>query len=388
MALRTSSTETTVTANWSSHGTSGNLVSYYFLEVYRGSESSSNLVDSARNISSSTRSHTFRGLSSDTNYLIKLWSRNSSNQTIKVERQQIRTQPGAPSRPTLSTSVSGRTVEIWGYAGSNTSQVRLFTSGMSPSSEIFYTGSNGYYSTTRTGNWNTSYEIHARGERGSDQSTTVTSYVSIGSPPPEPPDTPTNFRVYDRTSTTLGFAWNTVPRANRYVLEIYRSSNDTLVWDSRNIRGGSVWSGTLTRGVSYYAKLYASGDGGNSRPTYIYSLSVGYERPRDWSWITPKTKGRGYNIRGGYWDDLVTYDELVSFRDRINAFRQYKELSSYSFSSISKGQVFTATMYNQMETAISSMSPPTSTYGQQSSGSSRSIDELLNRLRDSLNSIR
>lgn len=202
-----------------------------------------------------------------------------------------------------------------------------------------------------------------------------------------PPPTPTNFRVYDRSATELAFAWNTVSGANRYVLEIYRSSNDALVWDARNITGGSIWAGPLISGVSYYAKLYANGEGGNSVPTFLYSIIAGLERPYNWDWYIDKRKGRTYNIFNNSWTNLVSYDEVVAFRTRINAFRTYKGMNTYSFSAISRGSVFTATMYNQMETAIRAMNPPISTHGQQSSGSSQTVDALLNRLMDSLNSI-
>lgn len=385
MALTTSNvTTSSFTVNWTSHGAN---VSTYNIEIYQGAT----LIHNIRDIGAGARSYGFSyGIQSGTTYRIKMFSRTSSNTTINIEEMYVTTQYvlGSVGSISISNVSQNSFYASWNTATNATNysvEVRL---GSSTGLLVYYS----YGSLTSTGitigglSAGSYYHIKVWATRaGSPNGNPSTTGASTASIPL--PSTPTNFRVYDGGATYVSVAWNSSSGANRYVVEVYRASNNVLVWDNRNITGTSVVITGLTNGVTYNIKLYANNGGGNSSPVWLYNVQVGFPRPANWSWTIVKAKGRSYTIVNNRFTNLVSYDEIMRFRTRINEFRVYKNMSQYSFSSISRGTVFTATMYNQMEAAIRAMNPPVSTYGQQSAGSSYTVDELLNRLRLSLNSI-
>lgn len=103
-------------------------------------------------------------------------------------------------------------------------------------------------------------------------------------------------------------------------------------------------------------------------------------RPSNWSWPFSVASGQ---------DCYVNATDWIAFQDRINEFRQYKNLSNYSFTKspyVASGQPFYAWLANQAVTAISQMSPPTSPPATVSSLDDFTAD-WLNQLTNSLNSI-
>lgn len=100
-------------------------------------------------------------------------------------------------------------------------------------------------------------------------------------------------------------------------------------------------------------------------------------RPSNFSWTYSKTSGGDFNLLASEWNNLIS---------KVNDFRQYKGLSSYSFTTASSGADFAAFYFNQAVTAISAMSPPTSSPSSVSSGQDI-YASYLNGLVDSLNSI-
>jgi hypothetical protein len=97
-------------------------------------------------------------------------------------------------------------------------------------------------------------------------------------------------------------------------------------------------------------------------------------RPYNWEWCSAKTSGSDFYVSAVEWND---------FCERINAFLQYKDLSTHTFSSVGSGEDVSATIFNQATNAISYMVP---SYGPMQSGWSI-YAEYFNNIRDELNSI-
>lgn len=66
-------------------------------------------------------------------------------------------------------------------------------------------------------------------------------------------------------------------------------------------------------------------------------------RPSNWAWYTPKVSGQPFTM---------IYYEWNNFMDHINAFRYYKDLPNYPYTSANSNNPFTATQYNQARNAI------------------------------------
>lgn len=71
------------------------------------------------------------------------------------------------------------------------------------------------------------------------------------------------------------------------------------------------------------------------------------ERPDNWAWISTIASGRAVSITAAEWN---------AFCVRINEFREYKGLSAYSFTTVSKGTKISATICNQAWSAIYAIS--------------------------------
>lgn len=69
-------------------------------------------------------------------------------------------------------------------------------------------------------------------------------------------------------------------------------------------------------------------------------------RPSDWQWWNSIYQGAKIKISADEWN---------SFCARINEFRAYKGLASYSFTKVSSGNKISASVVNQAVTAISAI---------------------------------
>ena len=110
---------------------------------------------------------------------------------------------------------------------------------------------------------------------------------------------------------------------------------------------------------------------------YIEPPAPSVIRPSNFSWTHEKTQGGSFNLTADEWNALTA---------RINAFREYWGLNSYSFTYAYKGNDFTAAMYNQAVNAIKDISG----YGSRLSTVSKGNNVTaagLNLLRDELNDI-
>lgn len=128
-------------------------------------------------------------------------------------------------------------------------------------------------------------------------------------------------------------------------------------------------------GAAKYNNVWYTIDSGTSYST----LACSPARPTNWSWSFTVAAGQSCQVPASSW---------LSFQNKINAFRAYKGLSSYSFTTagISSGNTFYASFANEARAAISAMSPPTSVPSSVSSGSAFTA-AWLNQLTNALNSI-
>ena len=134
----------------------------------------------------------------------------------------------------------------------------------------------------------------------------------------------------------------------------------------------------VTAGTIYYiwVRQY-SGNSTGAIDLYIEPPEAAAVRPSNFSWTYTKTKGGSFNLTAAEWNALTA---------RINAFREYKGLSSYSFTYAYKGNDFTAAMYNQAVNAIKGISGYGSYLSTVSKGDTVTAAGL-NLLRDELNAI-
>ena len=134
----------------------------------------------------------------------------------------------------------------------------------------------------------------------------------------------------------------------------------------------------VTAGTIYYiwVRQY-SGNSTGAIDLYIEPPEAAAVRPSNFSWTYTKTQGGSFNLTAAEWNSLTA---------RINAFREYKGLSSYSFTYAYKGNDFTAAMYNQAVNAIKGISGYGSYLSTVSKGDTVTAAGL-NLLRDELNAI-
>lgn len=130
-------------------------------------------------------------------------------------------------------------------------------------------------------------------------------------------------------------------------------------------------------------KLYASAKSTNEKwyragSATFTMKNAGPPRPSNFYWSSTVASGYPFRITAYEWNSLTS---------RINSFRAYKGLSSYSFTTAPYGDGrFYAFMYNQAVTAISHMNPPIWPPSSRNSGDlvyARDLNDLVS----SLNSI-
>jgi len=136
----------------------------------------------------------------------------------------------------------------------------------------------------------------------------------------------------------------------------------------------------LTAGETYTFYPYAQAANGLyyiADPSQTLTMPGGGTRPLSWAWQSNIAIGEYINISASEWGD---------FSDRIDEFRDYKNLFPYGFTPISSGGSWYSYLANQAVNAINDMSPPTSVPSQVST-SDKMYASFFNGLKDSLNSI-
>lgn len=101
----------------------------------------------------------------------------------------------------------------------------------------------------------------------------------------------------------------------------------------------------LDRGHTYKVRVFIVNSSGKVSETsnWITVTIPEKTRPSNFSWTYAKNSGGNFNLTASEWN---------SFTSRINEFRDYYDLSSYSFTTAYSGNSFTAAMYRQARTAI------------------------------------
>ena len=133
--------------------------------------------------------------------------------------------------------------------------------------------------------------------------------------------------------------------------------------------GEFICYGFGTNGTMYWR---AGGPDGQS-----VNIPFSTARPLNWSWQTTISKGETLSLTAAEWNSFCT---------RINAFRSYKGLDSYSFTDVISGVTqISASIVNAARSAISSMSPSVSLPASVSAGDDISA-AFFNGLKNSLKS--
>lgn len=367
-------------------GESGNIVTdpAYNLELWQPNDLVGSNIYRERP-SLNTRSWTFTNLVPNTQYEVKLYANRQTDRP--VDYLTVRTEsPAAPTpfAPTMTLSSSGTTVTVSGTAGSYTSYIQLYVNNSYRVTRYALAGES--YTYSFSGSYNTTYTVLATpynsdGVPGSQASRTI---ITGSEPLPDPPPAPSGLNMYASTETTASFAWNDTPRASKYAMEIWQG-NSLAVPGDYNITGTTKTFTGLSPGVSYVVKLYGWNEGGNGA-AISYHFSLGYARPNNFGWTITKARGQTYRLENGRFVDLVSYDEFLAFRQRINDFRRYEGKPQYVFTNVARNTVLSYTLYNQLNNSINDMAPPTRPPGERTSGAA-DVPGLLNGVRNSLNSI-
>lgn len=97
---------------------------------------------------------------------------------------------------------------------------------------------------------------------------------------------------------------------------------------------------------TYYVGVVAFDKSLNYSDIMTNYITITNPKPASFSWSTSKVSKGNFNITATEWN---------SFTKRINDFRNYKNLSAYSFTTAYSGSNFTASMYNQTRDAMVNM---------------------------------
>jgi hypothetical protein len=103
----------------------------------------------------------------------------------------------------------------------------------------------------------------------------------------------------------------------------------------------------LSAGTTYSIKAEIYYNYGNNSVTLTHSVTTDKPtRPSEFSWETAKTSGQTFKLTAKEWNDLT---------DNINDVRNYKNKTSYSFTTAVPGEPLTVGMYNEVVEAIKGM---------------------------------
>lgn len=143
----------------------------------------------------------------------------------------------------------------------------------------------------------------------------------------------------------------------------------------------------MNRQVTYQNGYYYwdSSDNYYSNIGDAITITPSTGRPANWEWTTDIST-TSYVPMDSEGFHPVTATEWNNFTNRINEFRAYAGYSNYSFTSVSKGQAFTPSIYNQAVEAIKGISGYGSYLSTISSGTILTADLFLS-LRNELNAI-
>lgn len=156
------------------------------------------------------------------------------------------------------------------------------------------------------------------------------------------------FELQDITETGVKFyveGFTTEPNQIRYYCRTLDGSSVPINQDYSEPYDGYIWrqwDDALSPNTEYVANVRVNG----------YWLKAqefktkGSSRPYNWNWYSTIEQGQPIKLSAREWNDFCT---------KINAFREYKGLSDYSFTTVSKGQPIKASVVNEAWNAINSI---------------------------------
>jgi hypothetical protein len=336
-------------------------------------------------------SHTFSA-SPNTRYCVFVDVYHSSGtytfQSGGVYTPQVYSTPGLPTN--VNTSVGYTTATITFIQGSGAYYTNMDASWGGYTIDYVTSGTSFSISGLSEG---TTYSFRLQSERSQAEGGLQSSWsgwysFTTASHPVYPaPDLPSNVNI---SASTTGATITFIQGSGAYYTNMDASwlggTNDYVTsGTSFNITG-------LTANTSYSFKLQSerssSENSVKSNWSSSYYFTTPSARPSNFAWTTSISTGS--NIASTDLVNKILYPiratEWNAFTSKINAFRTYKGLSNYNFTSVGSGTNFTSTIVNQAITAINAMNPSTSTPTCDTTTNVCSA-YLYQRLRDSLNSI-
>ena len=112
--------------------------------------------------------------------------------------------------------------------------------------------------------------------------------------------------------------------------------------------GGAYSFTGLSSSTTYTVRADITYSGGSvSLTAYVTTSASASTRPSNWNWSSTISSGSQIRLSAAEWNSFCT---------RINAFRNYKGLSNYSFTYVYSGGQIQAAHVNQARTAIDAIS--------------------------------
>lgn len=327
------------------------------------------------------RTATFTGLDPDTTYKFrcKAFSTSVSDADSAWSGDtSITTEAGVPPTPSSDVRITSR-IEggfnlSWGSSSTATSYDLAYKYSYDSTFTVVNVSGTTYQLSGRNCGVQHDFKVRAKNSAGSSSYTGVT----YGTTNPRSP----TIALSAKTADTIDLSIGNMDGNWDYVLvwrDDNQSNNKKLTQTDWNNGERIVTFSGLNQGQTYNFKAQAVFNWNSTDLWSYYIREVNVttsSRPASFSWDTQKTSGATCNLTASEWNRLTV---------KINEFRAYKNLSSYSFTTASAGNVFTAAIFNQARNAISAMNT-SGLPGTKSTGDYVNASDL-NALRDTLNAI-
>lgn len=329
-----------------------------------------------------TSSVNFTGLSPNTSYKINsetyhtvsgttLYSSDNASTEFsdigRSSKQSYTTLYAVPSAPSIS--FSSRTTASLSFTRGTSSGATSYNSYLEGS--LYATGiGTGFTISGLAAGYSYSVGVAAVNESGTSSINSITRATLCNAP---------TLSHTGTTATSLTFTRGSVTGAASYYVYLDGNYWGTAPSTSFTVTG-------LNPNTSYTVGIGAvNADGAVSASTSLTRTTLS-DRPDNWTgfdWIVSGANFYDYNssTSTGYPITAVSWN---SFTSRINEFRTYKSLSSYSFTTVSSGTSFSATYINQAITAINAMGFSQSAV---TSGTTTISASIFQTMKNNLNSI-
>ncbi|MCR8633502.1 DUF2927 domain-containing protein [Paenibacillus radicis (ex Xue et al. 2023)] len=268
------------------------------------------------------------------------------------------TTPSVPTKPSpvdFSSRIEGGFNLFWGQSAGATiyylNYKASYNTGYSVASSPTpsYVLSSSYYGTTM--------DFRVRGVNGElyGDYSDVSSWTTAPKTPTITVGPVTNSSISIKTGSMSG---------NYSDIEIQRYDVGSVYMDTKSVQanGTATWEG-LPSGATYIFKARSRFYINNID---LYSVSFSNHltvstsnRPTNFEWASAKNSGENFNLSAAEWN---------AFTAKVDAFRAYKGLGAYGFTSVFTGLDFAAWIFNQGVNGINGMSPPTAAPTTKSAG--------------------